>query len=519
MQQTLFPNKDLIVVMDFGAQYNQLIARRVRECNVYSEIFPPNVPLKKIAELAPKGIILSGGPSSVYDENAPKPDPGIFKLGIPILGICYGMQLMGLLLDGKVGGVERKEFGRTELRVDSPGLLFDGLNPQLICWMSHGDSVSEMPKGFHSCARTVNTPVAAMADPKRNFYGVQFHPEVVHTPWGMEIFRNFLFKVCKCKPNWTMENYVDVAINDIKTKVGNGKVLCALSGGVDSSAVAVLIHKAIGQKLACVYVDHGLMRKGESEQVVDTFKNTFHANLIHVNAKKRFLEKLEGVTSPEKKRHIIGHEFIRVFEEEAKRLGKVDFLAQGTLYPDVIESHSSGTGKSVTIKSHHNVGGLPKDMKFELIEPLRYLFKDEVRALCSQLGLPREITWRQPFPGPGMAIRIIGKVTEERIGIVQEADYIIRQEISAAGLQYSIWQAFAVLPAIKSVGVMGDSRTYEYPIIIRAVTSEDGMTADWAKIDYEILERIANRLVNEVKGVNRVAYDITSKPPGTIEWE
>jgi len=358
-----------------------------------------------------------------------------------------------------------------------------------------------------------------MADPKRNFYGVQFHPEVVHTPWGMEIFRNFLFKACKCKPNWTMENYVDVAINDIKTKVGNGKVLCALSGGVDSSAVAVLIHKAIGQKLACVYVDHGLMRKGESEQVVDTFKNTFHANLIHVNAKKRFLEKLEGVTSPEKKRHIIGHEFIRVFEEEAKKLGKVDFLAQGTLYPDVIESHSSGTGKSVTIKSHHNVGGLPKDMKFELIEPLRYLFKDEVRALCTQLGLPREITWRQPFPGPGMAIRIIGKVTEERIGIVQEADYIIRQEISAAGLQYSIWQAFAVLPAIKSVGVMGDSRTYEYPIIIRAVTSEDGMTADWAKIDYEILERIANRLVNEVKGVNRVAYDITSKPPGTIEWE
>ncbi|HPI77901.1 MAG TPA: glutamine-hydrolyzing GMP synthase, partial [bacterium] len=391
--------------------------------------------------------------------------------------------------------------------------------PQLICWMSHGDSVSVMPKGFHSCARTVNTPVAAMADPKRNFYGVQFHPEVVHTPWGMEIFRNFLFKACKCKPNWTMENYVDVAINDIKTKVGNGKVLCALSGGVDSSAVAVLIHKAIGQKLACVYVDHGLMRKGESEQVVDTFKNTFHANLIHVNAKKRFLEKLEGVTSPEKKRHIIGHEFIRVFEEEAKKLGKVDFLAQGTLYPDVIESHSSGTGKSVTIKSHHNVGGLPKDMKFELIEPLRYLFKDEVRALCTQLGLPREITWRQPFPGPGMAIRIIGKVTEERIGIVQEADYIIRQEISAAGLQYSIWQAFAVLPAIKSVGVMGDSRTYEYPIIIRAVTSEDGMTADWAKIDYEILERIANRLVNEVKGVNRVAYDITSKPPGTIEWE
>jgi GMP synthase (glutamine-hydrolysing) len=519
MQQTLFPNKDLIVVMDFGAQYNQLIARRVRECNVYSEIFPPNVSLKKIAELAPKGIILSGGPASVYDDNAPKPDPGIFKLGIPILGICYGMQLMGLQLDGKVGGVERKEFGRTELRVDNPGLLFDGLNPQLICWMSHGDSVVEMPRGFQSVAHTVNTPVAAMSDPKRNFYGVQFHPEVVHTPWGMEVFRNFLFKVCKCKPNWTMENYVDVAIHNIKEKVGNGKVLCALSGGVDSSAVAVLIHKAIGQKLACVYVDHGLMRKGESEQVVDTFKNTFHANLIHVNAKKRFLEKLEGVTSPEKKRHIIGHEFIRVFEEEAKRLGKVDFLAQGTLYPDVIESHSSGTGKSVTIKSHHNVGGLPKDMKFELIEPLRYLFKDEVRALCAQLGLPREITWRQPFPGPGMAIRIIGKVTEERIEIVQEADHIIRQEISAAGLQYSIWQAFAVLPAIKSVGVMGDSRTYEYPIIIRAVTSEDGMTADWAKIDYEILERIANRLVNEVKGVNRVAYDITSKPPGTIEWE
>jgi GMP synthase (glutamine-hydrolysing) len=519
IQQSLFPDKDLIVVMDFGAQYNQLIARRVRECNVYSEIFPHTISAKKLQALNPKGIILTGGPASVYEKNAPLPDPAIFKLGVPVLGICYGMQIIGSTLGGKVGSTDRKEFGRTELRVDRQGVLFHGLNPQLICWMSHGDVVLAPPPGFEIAAHTNSTPVAAMSDHRRNFHGVQFHPEVVHTPWGIEVIRNFLLRACKCKADWTMGNYIETAIKDIRTRVGKGKVLCALSGGVDSSAVAVLCHKAVEKGLTCVYVDNGLMRKGEAAQVVDTFKNSFKTNLIHVKAKERFLKKLEGITAPEKKRHIIGHEFIRVFEEEARKLGKVDFLAQGTLYPDVIESISSGTGKSATIKSHHNVGGLPKDMKFELIEPLRPLFKDEVRALCVELGLPREIVWRQPFPGPGLAIRIIGKVTEERIEIVQEADAIIMQEIKNAGLQYDIWQTFAVLPAIKSVGVMGDHRTYAYPIIIRAVTSADGMTADWARLDYELLERMSNRIVNEVKGVNRVALDITSKPPGTIEWE
>jgi len=436
-----------------------------------------------------------------------------------VLGICYGMQLMGLMLKGRVGTTDRKEFGRTELRVDNPGILFEGLNPQLICWMSHGDVVLAEPPGFKTSAHTNNTPVAAMADTKRNFFGVQFHPEVVHTPWGIEVLRNFVLKACKCAANWTIGNYAETSIRDIRAQANKGKILCALSGGVDSAAVAVLCHRAVGKNLTCVFVDHGLMRKNEAVQVVNTFRDAFKVNLIHVDAKERFLKKLANVSEPEKKRHIIGHEFIRVFEEEAKKLGKVDFLAQGTLYPDVIESVSSGTGKSSMIKSHHNVGGLPKRMNFGLIEPLRCLFKDEVRALCAQLGLPKEIIWRQPFPGPGIAIRIIGKVTEERIQIVQDADDIIMTEIRNAGLQYEIWQAFAVLPAIKSVGVMGDMRTYAYPIVLRAVTSADGMTADWARLDYELLERISNRIVNEVKGVNRVTYDITSKPPGTIEWE
>jgi len=519
IQQSLFQDKDLIVVLDFGAQYNQLIARRVRECNVYSEIHSHSISPEKLAAMNPKGIILSGGPSSVYDKDAPKPDPGIFNLGIPILGICYGMQLMGMMLKGRVGATDRKEFGRTELRVDRPGILFDGLNPQLICWMSHGDVVLAPPPGFEISAHTSSTPVAAMSDHKHNFHGVQFHPEVVHTPWGIEVLRNFVLKACKCTADWTIGNYAETSIRDIRSRVAKGRILCALSGGVDSAAVAVLSHKAVGKNLTCVFVDHGLMRKKEAEQVVNTFRNTFKINLIHVDAKERFLKKLANVTEPERKRRIIGHEFIRVFEEEAGKLGKVDFLAQGTLYPDVIESVSTGTGKSATIKSHHNVGGLPKNMNFELIEPLRCLFKDEVRALCAQLGLPKEIIWRQPFPGPGLAIRIIGKVTEERIQIVQDADEIIMTEIRNAGLQYDIWQTFAVLPAIKSVGVMGDQRTYAYPIVIRAVTSADGMTADWAKLDFELLERISNRIVNEVKGVNRVAYDITSKPPGTIEWE
>jgi GMP synthase (glutamine-hydrolysing) len=512
-------NRQFIAVLDFGAQYNQLIARRVRECNVYSEVFPHTITHEQLRAMNPDGIILSGGPASVYAKGAPGVDPGVFELGIPVLGICYGMQLMARTLGGKVEPSEHSEFGRTEMHVLQKGDLFADLNPQLICWMSHGDRVLEPPPGFELMAKTLNSPVAAMSDTARRLHAVQFHPEVTHTPWGIELLRNFVMRVCKCKPSWTMGNYADIAVQDIRRQVGKGRVLCALSGGVDSAAAAVLVHRAVKDNLTCVFVDHGLMRHNEAEQVIQTFRDTFKINLVHVDASERFLKKLERVTAPEKKRHIIGHEFIRVFEEQARKAGRIDFLAQGTLYPDVIESVSSGTGKSATIKSHHNVGGLPKDMSFKLIEPLRFLFKDEVRELCGALGIPREIAWRQPFPGPGLAIRIIGAVTRERIKILQQADAIVLDEIRNAGLFYDIWQSFAVLPCIRSVGVMGDARTYEYPIILRSVSSTDGMTADWTRLDYDLLARISNRIVNEVKGVNRVAYDITSKPPGTIEWE
>lgn len=507
---------EMVVVLDFGGQYNQLIARRVRDLGVYSELLPHNTPIETIRELQPKGIIFSGGPASVYEAGAPTVDPAIYELGVPVLGICYGMQLMTHQLKGKVerGGV--RELGKAELRLTRPHALYEKWNEREVVWMSHADKVVQLPEGFQVDAVSEACPVAAMSHPERRLYGVQFHPEVRHTVKGNDFLANFLFAICGCKGDWSMTNFIAAEVARIRETVGDKQVLCALSGGVDSSVVAALVHRAIGDQLTCMFVDHGLLRKGEAESVMETFADKFAMKVIKIDARRRFLDKLKGVKDPEQKRKIIGNEFIYVFDEEAKKLADIDFLAQGTLYTDIIES---GTATAQTIKSHHNVGGLPKDMRFQLIEPLKTLFKDEVRKLGTELGLPDEIVWRQPFPGPGLAIRVLGEVTEDKLQIVRESDAILREEIAKAGLEREIWQYFTVLPDIKSVGVMGDARTYSYTVGIRAVTSIDGMTADWARIPWDVLERISTRIVNEVADVNRVVYDITSKPPATIEWE
>ncbi|NMB10133.1 glutamine-hydrolyzing GMP synthase [Clostridium cochlearium] len=508
--------KELVLIVDFGGQYSQLIARRVRENNVYCEIIPYSTSMEKIKEKNPKGIIFSGGPNSVYGENTPKIDKEIFEIGVPVLGICYGQQLTAFTLGGKVESAKVREYGKTVVNLDNKCSLFEGIDKEQECWMSHTDYVSEIPSDFNIVAYTDGCKVAAMANEDKKIYGVQFHPEVEHTPFGKKMLKNFLFNICELKGDWSVTSFAEEKINEIRELVGDKKVICALSGGVDSSVAAVIVHKAIGDQLTCIFVDHGLLRKDEGDQVESVFKEKFQMNLIRVNAQDRFLGKLKGVTEPERKRKIIGEEFIRVFEEEANKLGKIDYLVQGTIYPDVVES---GTGTSATIKSHHNVGGLPEDIEFELIEPLRDLFKDEVRKVGEELGIPHKLVWRQPFPGPGLGIRVLGEVTEEKLEIVREADAIFREEIANAGLDEKIWQYFACLPNIRSVGVMGDERTYSHTIGLRAVNSSDGMTSDWAKIPYEVLDKVSIRIVNEVKGVNRIVYDVTSKPPSTIEWE
>ena len=508
-----------IVVLDYGGQYSQLIARRVRDCGVFSELLSHHVPLDELAARKPRGIILSGGPASVYAPEAPRLNPGLLELGVPVMGICYGMQLLVHELGGRVEQAEVGEFGRSELHVRNPGVLLKGMPLEQTCWMSHRDTVFEPPPGFIALASSSSSPVAAVEDPERGLYGIQFHPEVVHTPYGQEILTRFLTEVCGCERTWSPASIVEEQIRRIREQVGDGKVICGLSGGVDSSVAALLVHRAIGDQLTCVFVDHGLMRKGEGEQVVAAFRDTFKVPLVAVDAEARFLERLAGVTDPEAKRKLIGAEFIRVFEEEAAKLGDVRFLVQGTLYSDVIESGGGEDGVAAMIKSHHNVGGLPADMRMELVEPLRLLFKDEVRRVGEELGMPEGMVWRQPFPGPGLAIRIIGEVTEERLAILRSADSILQEEIRRAGLYRELWQSFAVLPAIRSVGVQGDERTYAYPIVIRAVTSDDAMTADWARLPYDLLETISSRIINEIPGVNRVALDLSSKPPATIEWE
>jgi GMP synthase (glutamine-hydrolysing) len=514
-----------IIILDFGSQYSELIARRIRETEVYSLVLAYSTSLEQIRELAPKGIILSGGPSSVYAAGAPVCDPGLWDLGIPVLGVCYGMQLMVQQLGGRVEASERGEYGKAPLYVDDPIDLLTNVDNGATMWMSHGDSVAALPEGFTRLAHTDNTPEAAVAHHGRKLYGVQFHPEVVHSSGGMVLIRNFVYHVCGCEPDWTTDVFIDEAIAKVREQVGEKRVLLALSGGVDSSTLAFLLHRAIGDQLTCMFIDQGFMRKGEPEFLTEFFDKRFHIRVEYINARERFLAKLNGISDPEEKRKIIGAEFIRVFEEESKKLGPFDYLAQGTLYPDVIESAGTNvdpkTGErvAVKIKSHHNVGGLPKDLQFKLVEPLRRLFKDEVRKVGRNLGLPEEIVRRHPFPGPGLAIRILGEVSKEKLNILRDADLIVREEVRDAGLYHDIWQAFAVLLPVRSVGVMGDKRTYAYPIVLRCVGSEDGMTADWSRLPYELMERISNRIVNEVEGVNRVVYDITSKPPGTIEWE
>ncbi len=511
------PEDRPVLVLDFGGQYSQLIARRVREARVFSELVSHRLSAAEIRTRNPMGLILSGGPASVYADGAPTIDPDVFQLGVPTLGICYGMQLMARDLGGAVAATGASEYGKTELEAEE-SLLFHDLPAEQTVWMSHGDSVTAPPAGARVTASSPSTPIAAFEDESRGWYGVQFHPEVVHTPHGQEVLKNFLYEIVGAPPAWTPAAVIEEQVERIRAQVGSEQVICGLSGGVDSAVAALLVHKAVGDQLTCVFVDHGLLRANEAEEVVETFGGHFHVPLVHVDARERFLARLAGVTDPEEKRKIIGEEFIRVFEEEAGKLGDVRFLVQGTLYSDVIESGGE-VGVAATIKSHHNVGGLPADMRMELVEPLRLLFKDEVRRVGEELGLPERMVWRHPFPGPGLAIRIIGDVTEERLEILRVADAVLLEEVRRAGLYRELWQCFAVLPAIRSVGVQGDERTYAYPIVLRAVTSEDAMTADWARIPYDVLETISSRIINEVRGVNRVALDLSSKPPATIEWE